>query len=856
MILVLIIVSTACQGRATIVAPTTIARLSPVTITFACRDYEREHFDLLAAEFNEAQPAYQVQLLSADDLVGDRWDDAIHILANGAATFTGWAPSTQDINQGLVRDLAPLSAADPGFAATRDDFYPAALAGFQRDAALWGLPGYLDPLLVFYDRATLSKAGLTEPSSNWTMADFEAAAQKLTTPGAPQQYGLALPAYDAAASLVLRHSSSWQTNTTQQGAQLLAQPAILDSANWLIKLAREQRVMPDLSQLAGEHPVTDLVTGGQVAMWITRLSHQQALMRLYNMDAQRIGAAPLPAGPASPLEVNAYGYVMSAGSQQPEAAWAWLNYLAGHAGPSAWEGLPARRSLAQVSATWQQLDATWRAGYERMAGQNATMVSEEAATALSELLNKSLTEKSDPAMLLTSAQANVGAQPQSTAAGAPPMVPTATQPTAAATAAATHTVRFCAVAYPPKLYEDLGRKFSETHPEVRLKISGGGSFSYEGQSLKLGNCDCFAYFVHGQFQDAKLREAVVNLQPFVDTDKTLPADYVPSVLDAMRWENSLYAIPAYSNVRVLFYNKDLFDKAGMPYPQAGWTIEGFREAALRLSAGEGAQRVYGYVPLDLGLSDFGYFVAQKGGFAPFTGAEYAQAPAALDADRITDAVRWYTGLAVTDKVMPPFQIIKGEYSDYQKLHAERLKLIQTGRAAMWTDALASSRTPAPTLRFGVAPLPSDSDALLVSHPVGYMISSASEEREACWNWITFLTHEPLAVRSAPVRQAFLADSSQLQPQFGSFSPTDKAVATAELLATYSASLPRAEPYPGRENGYLYEAFDAIMDGAPVDRAVQAALAKDTAFQQCLAEASRQTVSERVQSCLSRVATGK
>jgi multiple sugar transport system substrate-binding protein len=386
-------------------------------------------------------------------------------------------------------------------------------------------------------------------------------------------------------------------------------------------------------------------------------------------------------------------------------------------------------------------------------------------------------------------------------------------------------------------------------------VSGGGSFGFEGQSLKLSNCDCFAYFVHGQVQDAKLRDAVVNLQPLADTDKALPADFAPSVLDAMRWENSLYAIPAYSNVRVLFYNKNLFDKAGMPYPQAGWTLEEFRETALRLSAGEGGQRVYGYVPLDLGASDFGYFVAQKGGFAPFSSAEYAQAPAALDADRITDAVRWYTGLAVTDKVMPRFQIINGEYRDYQKLHAERLKLIQTGRAAMWTDALASSRTPAPTLHFGVAPLPSDSEALLVSHPVGYMISSTSEEREACWNWITFLTQEPLAVRNAPVRQAFLANSSQLQPGFGSFTPTDKASATAELLAAYAASLPRAEPHPGRENGYLYEAFDAIMDGAAVDAAAQAALTKDTAFQQCLAEVNNQTVSEQVQRCLSKTEAG-
>jgi len=37
------------------------------------------------------------------------------------------------------------------------------------------------------------------------------------------------------------------------------------------------------------------------------------------------------------------------------------------------------------------------------------------------------------------------------------------------------------------------------------------------------------------------------------------------------------------------------------------------------------------------------------------------------------------------------------------------------------------------------------------------------------------------------------------------------------LAAYAISLPHAAPQPGRENEYLLEAFDAIMEGAPVER---------------------------------------
>lgn len=852
MILVLIIVSTACQGRATIVAPTPIARLSPVTITFACRDFEREHYKQLAAEFHTTQPIYQVQVISSEELVGEQWDDATRILANGADTFTGWSPSQNESAAGLLRDLKPLIDADPGFASTVADYYPGALAEFERRTGLWGLPAHIDPLLVFYDRAAFDDIGMTKPAAGWTMPEFEAAAVKLTArTSAAGRYGVALISPEAAAALALRHDTTWLSSANDQDGSILGDPSVIASAEWLIALAREQHVMPDPSTLAGEHPVSDLVGEGQAAMWIAKMSQQRALLRSSGMNAATISAAPLPEGPRLPQEIAAYGFMMSAGAQQPQAAWAWLAFIGRQSGSGQWDGLPARRTLAGADKDWQALDPTWRQSCVDALAQSQPSLSEETAATLISVLDTSLKEGREPATLLP--VVTTAAPPQPTAASAAPSVPTAAPATQVAPQ---HTIRFCATAYPSTVYEELGKEYSTTHPDTRIKVSGGGSFSYESSSLKLSSCDCFAYFVHGQFYESKMRDAIVNLQPFVDASNDFPQDFVPSVLETHRWENELFAIPAYSNVRVLFYNKDLFDKAGLPYPKEGWTLDDFRQTALRLTSGDGATQVYGYLPLDAGLQDLGYFVAQQGGFKPFDPTEYLQAPAALDAAQIVDAVRWYTGLALTDKVMPEFQIIKGEYANYQDLRTRRLQLIARAQVAMWTDALASSRTPAPALRFGIAPLPRDSDAMYISHPVGYMISSASKERETCWSWITFLTGEPIAVRSAPVRQAFLDSPAQLQPGFGSFRPVDSEAdaARTELLAAYAASLPLAAPQPGRENGYLFEAFDAVMEGVPIEEAVGAALTKDATFQACMTDAKDQPVFERVAFCKRKAET--
>ena len=72
------------------------------------------------------------------------------------------------------------------------------------------------------------------------------------------------------------------------------------------------------------------------------------------------------------------------------------------------------------------------------------------------------------------------------------------------------------------------------------------------------------------------------------------ADFFPRVLEQYQWEGKQYGIPASITVMVLFYNKDLFDREGLAYPDATWTFEGkYLDAARRLTKREG-ERVAQY----------------------------------------------------------------------------------------------------------------------------------------------------------------------------------------------------------------------------------------------------------------------
>lgn len=58
-------------------------------------------------------------------------------------------------------------------------------------------------------------------------------------------------------------------------------------------------------------------------------------------------------------------------------------------------------------------------------------------------------------------------------------------------------------------------------------------------------------------------------------------------------DSNLYALPFRSDFWVLYYNKDLFDAAGVAYPSNDMTFEEYDALARKMTSGEGIDKVYG-----------------------------------------------------------------------------------------------------------------------------------------------------------------------------------------------------------------------------------------------------------------------
>lgn len=79
-------------------------------------------------------------------------------------------------------------------------------------------------------------------------------------------------------------------------------------------------------------------------------------------------------------------------------------------------------------------------------------------------------------------------------------------------------------------------------------------------------------------------EMITDLMPLIAADKTFSLDdFYPNVVGIGRRGDKLFAIPQDFTPMVVYYNKKLFDKAGVPYPKSDWNFDQFRETARKLT---------------------------------------------------------------------------------------------------------------------------------------------------------------------------------------------------------------------------------------------------------------------------------
>ncbi|GAA0134891.1 sugar ABC transporter substrate-binding protein [Paenibacillus sp. YSY-4.3] len=77
------------------------------------------------------------------------------------------------------------------------------------------------------------------------------------------------------------------------------------------------------------------------------------------------------------------------------------------------------------------------------------------------------------------------------------------------------------------------------------------------------------------------------------SEQGIDASLYGGTVEQIQMNDEVYALPFRSDFWVIYYNKDLFDKAGVPYPTNDMTLEQYDELARTMTSGSGSNKVYG-----------------------------------------------------------------------------------------------------------------------------------------------------------------------------------------------------------------------------------------------------------------------
>jgi multiple sugar transport system substrate-binding protein len=350
--------------------------------------------------------------------------------------------------------------------------------------------------------------------------------------------------------------------------------------------------------------------------------------------------------------------------------------------------------------------------------------------------------------------------------------------------------------------------------------------------------DCFQWYP--SFQEAKNREAILNLAPFLDADPSFTTDdYFPQVLEQFTWQGQLWGLPADVTPFIIEYNRDLFDAAGLDYPSVDWTPDDFLTLAVALTQGEDADtKQYGFVGEYYALNDLLFMVERLGAKLVDQDAD----PPALSYDDpdTVEAVRWYANLTTEHGAKPAFLTDITKLAGAGSALAEREGLINTGRAAMWTasGATAALLGGREGINIGAAPLPTRPGTSVggFSGASGYFISSSTENPLACWQWITYLTVQPGAVQGLPARRS-VAESNQYRQQVGADRADAYVASIGEAGETSSFQIFSEEEWLGGALFWLGQAYGQVIDGeASVEEALAVAQQMADDYRACVVAA--------------------
>ncbi len=222
------------------------------------------------------------------------------------------------------------------------------------------------------------------------------------------------------------------------------------------------------------------------------------------------------------------------------------------------------------------------------------------------------------------------------------------------------------------------KEFEKEHPEIKIKLEHSPFQGYREKILtqmaggaapdiiEVGSGFDSAFFVE--------RNVLMDLMPYIKQDNKLNlTDFYPRTIEVFSRDNRLYVMPFGFEPHAVYYNKDLFDKAGVPYPTDDWDWYDLLDKAQKLTVKDKDGKV-----VQWGFHCWAWAITPSNGGLEVDDRFHPKR-STLDEPGTIEAYKFYVDMVHKYKVIPSSETSEQSGMSFvQMFMSGRLAMIYTG----------------------------------------------------------------------------------------------------------------------------------------------------------------------------------
>ncbi len=285
------------------------------------------------------------------------------------------------------------------------------------------------------------------------------------------------------------------------------------------------------------------------------------------------------------------------------------------------------------------------------------------------------------------------------------------------------------------VFDEIIAKFQEENPEITVEVQLTPWSQYWTKLDAAMGAETAAdvFWMNTYLPKYAAAQVLEPLDAYIQADGLDMDAYVAVVRDAYVIDGATYALPKGMDTVQVFFNKAIFDKHQVAYPQEGWTWEDMVALATELKD-KIAQADSGEYPIVMELDpqpSYFNFIPQAGGFI----ISEDQSQAGFDQPGTAEAYKKVLKL-MGDGVMPDYKVLSDTKGTDLFLSQKAAILFMGSWKAMLLDEASFAQ------QIGLIPMPAmEAGNVSVLGGLGFAMNAKARDKDASWKLIKYLAGE-------------------------------------------------------------------------------------------------------------------